>query len=93
MPAPAKPRPATAATAMGLLPFLAAGKRTKAADPYKSDIYNGCYWMLKTQGIDGNLFGPGNGHEMYSHGIATIALCEAYGLTNDKQLGKARKPP
>ena len=26
---------------------------------------------------------------MYSHGLATIALCEAYGLTGDKQVGVA----
>ena len=26
---------------------------------------------------------------MYSHGLATIALCEAYGLTGDKQVGMA----
>ena len=26
---------------------------------------------------------------MYSHGLATIALCEAYGLTGDRQVGQA----
>ena len=26
---------------------------------------------------------------MYSHGLATIALCEAYGLSGDKQAGVA----
>ena len=34
--------------------------------------------------------GQGRGQQMmYSHGLATIALCEAYGLTGDRQVGPA----
>jgi hypothetical protein len=44
-------------------------------------------WLVKNQKADGDLFtgGEGNAH-MYSHGIATIALCEAYGMSKDPAL-------
>ena len=42
-------------------------------------------WMLKQQKANGDLRG-GRGGRMYCHGIAAIALCEAYGLTKDPKL-------
>ena len=30
---------------------------------------------------------------MYSHGLATIALCEAYGMSKDPTIGQPRRPP
>ncbi len=42
-------------------------------------------WMLKQQKADGDLRGN-RGGRMYCHGIAAIALCEAYGLTKDPKL-------
>jgi hypothetical protein len=75
-----------AATGFGLLPFLGAGqtqkpnKETKQID-YSKTVKTGLEFLMKKQGADGN-FGGG----MYSHGIATIALCEAYGMTSDPAL-------
>ena len=32
---------------------------------------------------------PGSAQQMYTHALATIALCEAYGMTGDKNVGMA----
>jgi hypothetical protein len=74
----------SAATALGLLPFLAAGQTHKTRGPYRMTIYKGLYWLLRQQARDGDLSGGAKG--MYAHGLCTIALCEAVGLTADPQL-------
>jgi hypothetical protein len=76
------------ATAMGLLPFLAAGKTHKTPGDYQEAIRRGIAWLVSHQQPDGNL-AKGAEQMMYSHGLATIALCEAYGLTGDRQVGRA----
>ncbi|MFP6667878.1 MAG: prenyltransferase/squalene oxidase repeat-containing protein [Pirellulales bacterium] len=44
-------------------------------------------WLMKQQKEDGDLRGStGGNHGMYAHGIASIAICEAYGLTKDSKL-------
>ena len=75
-------------TAMGLLPFLAAGQTHKSKGPYKEHILKGVEWLIHQQQPDGNL-AKGAQQMMYSHGLATIALSEAYGLTGDKTVGLA----
>ncbi|HVX10183.1 MAG TPA: prenyltransferase/squalene oxidase repeat-containing protein [Pirellulales bacterium] len=77
----------SAATAMGLLPFLAAGQTQKSKGPYKQTVNSGLYWLCQHQNSDGNL--SGGVSIMYSHGLATITLCEAYGLTHDERIGQA----
>jgi hypothetical protein len=72
-------------TAMALLPFLGAGN-THLAGQYKQQVQKGLDWLLAHQGADGDLRGPGNFGRMYAHGQASIVLCEAYALTEDKQL-------
>ncbi|MGD0899571.1 MAG: prenyltransferase/squalene oxidase repeat-containing protein [Thermoguttaceae bacterium] len=76
------------ATAMGLLPFLAAGHTHKTDGPYRGNIAAGINWLIHHQGPDGNL-AKGSSPPMYSHGMATMALCEAYGLSGDKNVGTA----
>jgi hypothetical protein len=74
------------ATAMGLLPYLAAGQTHQSKGPYRQTITNGLAWMMRNQKPDGDLRGGAN---MYSHGLAAITLCEAYGLTGDRAVGYA----
>ena len=76
------------ATALGLLPFLAAGQTHKSKGPYKEHIRKGLAWLIRHQQPDGNL-AKGAVQMMYSHGLATIALSEAYGLTGDREVGMA----
>ena len=76
----------TAATALALLPFLGDGN-THQQGIYQEAVARGIAWLVKNQKPDGNLFTDGEGNAfMYSHGIATIALCECYGMTGDVSL-------
>jgi hypothetical protein len=75
----------TAGTALGLLPFLAAGHtHTNEKARYKTNVFNGLRYLLTHQDANGDLGGG-----MYAHGIATMALCEAYGMTKDQKLRPA----
>jgi hypothetical protein len=76
----------SAATAMGLLPFLAAGQTQKAKGPYQRTVADGLKWLSRHQKADGDLR---CGSSMYAHGLASISLCEAYAQTTDKHVGRA----
>jgi hypothetical protein len=71
---------------MGLLPFLAAGQTHQSKGPYQRNIQAGIHWLLGAQKPNGDLRA---GSSMYSHGLASIALCECYGMTGDKRVGHA----
>lgn len=75
-----------AATALGLLPFLAAGQTHQSRGPYRQTIGKGFAWMIRKMKPDGDLR---DGYNMYAHGLAAIALCEGYGLSQDSHLGLA----
>ena len=74
-----------AATAMALLPFLAAGQTHREKGPYKRNIEAGLFWLVNNQKPDGDL-SAGSGQRMYTHGLATICMCEAYGLSHDPKV-------
>ena len=76
----------TGATALALLTFLAAGQTHQSKGPYHDTIQRAVFWLLKQQTSDGDL-AAGAEQPMYSHGLATIALCEAYGMTKDSKIG------
>jgi hypothetical protein len=78
----------TAATALALLPFLAAGQTQNTKGRYKQVVDRGLTWLLKQQQPDGNL-AKGGTNKMYSHALATFALCETYELSGDKKVGAA----
>lgn len=81
----------SAATGLALLAFLGAGY-THQEGPYRLQIQRGLQWLLANQKPDGDLWGYSQGSPntwLYSHGIAAIALCEAYGMSRDAAL----RPP
>jgi hypothetical protein len=83
-----------AATAMALLPFLAAGQTHKSKGPYQQTILKGLTWLIKEQAQEGNIppmSGPNAEQPMYAQGLATLALCEAYGMTRDEHVGAAAR--
>jgi hypothetical protein len=72
-----------AGTAFGLLPLLGAGETHQPAglpSKHTKNVEMGLEWLLKQQGGDGQ-FGDG-----YAHALATLVLCEAYGMTSDPKL-------
>jgi len=78
----------SAATGLGLLPFLAAGQTQSTNGPFQMTIRGGVNWLMSHQKADGDLSADA-ASQMYSHGLATIALCEDYGRTHDKSVGIA----
>ncbi|MBA4063928.1 MAG: hypothetical protein C0501_09490 [Isosphaera sp.] len=74
-----------AATGMCLLPFLAAGETHKSAKKYQKTVTNGLAYLTRNCPLSGPNRGMMDGN-MYSQGIASTALAEAYGMTKDKGL-------
>lgn len=74
-----------AATGFGLLPFLGAGITHKpgktTSKDYTKTVEGAIYWLMSKQSAKGSY-----SDDMYAHGIAAIAMCEAYGLTSDPRL-------
>ena len=71
------------ATGLALLCYYGWGVRHDRKGPYQKDVIKGINWLLKQQKSNGGLAVRG---QMYAHAIATIALCEAYGLTKDPKI-------
>jgi hypothetical protein len=83
----------TAATGLALLAFLGAGY-THTDGKYRLNVARALDFLLANQQANGDLFVPmdpvsNRNVWLYSHGIASIALCEAYGMTRDPLLRDA----
>ena len=79
----------TAATGLVLLTYLGGGY-THLDDKHRTVVRKGLEWLIRHQKPDGDLFSGGTKYAwFYSHGIAAIALCEAYGMTQDPELRRA----
>ncbi|OYV87519.1 MAG: hypothetical protein B7Z73_09970, partial [Planctomycetia bacterium 21-64-5] len=77
----------TGATGLALLAFLGRGE-THFEGEYQETVQRGIYYLTGQMRIGergGDLRGESGG-TMYSHGIAAIALCEAYAMTRDPTL-------
>ncbi len=73
----------TGGAGLALLCFYGWGARHDQPGDYQAKVLSALDWLLAQQAADGNLGGQGY---MYCHAIATIALCEAYGITKDPKL-------
>jgi hypothetical protein len=75
-----------AATAMALLPFLGAGQ-THREGQYKETVERGLVYLIRSMKVANGMGDLSDaGGKLYAHGMASIALCEAYAMTNDSQL-------
>ena len=77
----------TAATGLALLCFLGAGHDHFEGE-HRDTVRRGLEFLISVQRPDGDLFLPADDLSnscgwLYSHGIASIALCEAVGMTGD----------
>jgi hypothetical protein len=80
----------TAATGLALLAFQGAGYSHRE-HKYADVVNGGIRYLLANQKQDGDLFVPMDDESnrsvwFYSHSIAVLALCEAYGMTQDPEL-------
>ncbi|MDO4550488.1 MAG: hypothetical protein Q4C96_04480 [Planctomycetia bacterium] len=84
----------TGATGLAILAFLGAGythlKQDGVLESHHECVRKGLEWLIRNQQSDGSLFRPETDlhrqARIYSQGLATIALCEAYGMTGDPRL-------
>ncbi len=80
-----------AATGLALLPFLAAGETHKPSKDkgeerrYMKTVAEGLGFLMRACAPAGATAGRMSAN-MYAQGIASIALCEAYGMTKDPAL-------
>jgi hypothetical protein len=76
-------------TALALLAFLGAGE-THLDGPRRPSVQHGLEYLLRIQRADGELAGSADLFaRMYCHGMATLAISEAYALTGDARLRPA----
>jgi hypothetical protein len=75
------------ATGLALLPFLGGGQ-THMEGKYRATIRRGLAYLVNHMrvGAQGGALNEASPGSMYSHGLASIALCEAYAMTHDKEL-------
>ena len=86
----------TGISGLALLAFLSAG-HTHHAGSHQDTVRRGLAYLIQSQMPSGDLSGPKQigqdpavmNAKMYCHGIATLALAEAYAMTHDKQIEAA----
>jgi len=83
----------TAATGLALLSFLGAG-HDHYGGPHADTVRRGLEYLLAVQKADGDFYVPADDLSnscawLYSHGIASIAVCEALGMTGDPRIRPA----
>lgn len=74
----------TAVTAFALMAFMANGHVPGQGD-YGPEVARGVKFLLAVARDDGYLAGTGGGN-MYSHGMATLALTQAFGMAPDAEI-------
>ncbi|MCH2379533.1 MAG: terpene cyclase/mutase family protein, partial [Pedosphaera sp.] len=76
-----------AATGMALLTFYGRGERHDINCTYRETVRKGINWLIEQQDKgSGDLRGAKPRGDMYDHGIAGLAMVEAYGVTKDRKL-------
>jgi hypothetical protein len=77
-----------AATSFALLAYYGRGERHDIDCRYRDTVARGLKWLIEQQNAaSGDLRGPKpSRYGMYEHGIASLALIEAYGVTKDPEL-------
>lgn len=80
----------TAMTSFALLAFMANGHVPNQGN-YGPEVSKGIRYLLScSRDSDGYLLGPSGGN-MYCHGMAALALTQAFGMTGDEDVKKVLK--
>jgi TPR repeat protein len=73
-------------TSLALLSFLGNGQ-THRFGAFKQNVTKALQWLTRQQAADGSVgFDAHHGEAIYNHAIATMALCEAYAVSQDETL-------
>ena len=75
-----------AVTGLTILAFLGQNHTPQGGTEYSKNVKKAIEWLLSQQKKNGNLSGKDERFTMYSHGIATLAVSEAYLMTRDEKL-------
>jgi hypothetical protein len=76
----------TGITGLALLAFLGAG-HSHLEGEYRTNVQHGLEFLLRSQRPDGSVAGDARLYErMYCHGIASLALSEAFAISGDYRL-------
>lgn len=76
----------TGITGLVILSFLGGG-HTHLEGPYQKTIQKGLEYLIRTQNQDGSLYGnAGLFARTYCHGMAMMAISEAYSITGDNRI-------
>lgn len=82
----------TAATGLALLAFYGAAYTHQDGSKHQETVRRGLEWLLRGQKPNGDLYqDQAEFVWFYSHGMAAIAICEAYGMTKDEKLREPAK--
>lgn len=81
---------AEAATAMALLAFQGHGHTHQPlpGDEFPRVVSRGWNWLLARQYDDGHFYSDVGDARLYTHAQCTIAICELYAMTRDRELRK-----
>jgi len=72
---------------VGALAFLSAGHSTETGR-YRENVRRALDYVLVNAKSSGLLNISGSRRDMYNHGLSTFMLTQAYGMTNDKRIGR-----
>ena len=73
---------------LGALAFMSAGHSPETGK-YRQNVRKALDYVLVNAKPSGLLNIAGSQRDMYNHGLSTFVLTQAYGLTNDKRVGRA----
>ena len=79
----------SAVTGLAVMAFMARG-HVPGQGPYGDLLNRGIDALMSNQAADGVLSSASLGQPMYDHGIATVALCESYGMLDERRQAQAR---
>ena len=77
-----RPTPSIAVTSLAVMAFMARG-HVPGQGPYGDNVNRGIDFVLTQQQDNGLLSSANIRQAMYDHGIASIMLCEAYGMVDE----------
>ncbi|MBX3411903.1 MAG: hypothetical protein KF708_04235 [Pirellulales bacterium] len=81
----------TGVTGLALLAFLGAGHTHKTGD-YTETVRRGLDYLRRMQATNGSFAGKAKTYAaMYCHGMALLAIAEAYGMTGDPELADSMR--